>query len=529
VIVQEKGFDTMTYVKRYLNNKEEPRVDFGFFNNRSSETDMIILTHIKDALENYDVLIFNQQVQNSISDEFIKASNDLFETYNDRIILFDSRQFGRRFNNICRKANQKEIASLNNVSIQENEDLTDETLQSYAQNLFAASGKPIFITRGANGIVVYDKDGFHSIPGIQILKTLDTVGAGDTVTSAIALCLGARISPAEAAEFANFAATVTVQKLFQTGTASPEEILEVCNDPDYIYHPGLSSDIRKASYLDGSEIEICYNEAPDLKVADHVVFDHDGTISTLRQGWEKVMEPMMIKAILGEKYHLADHNLYLRILNRVREYIDKSTGIETLNQMEALIEIIKEFNLIPQSQILDKYGYKKIYNNALMEIVNRRILKYKKAELAIEDFTIKGSIQFLSALRRKGIKLYLVSGTDESDVINEASVLGYAELFNGGIYGALKESKVSTKKKVMERIITTNKLDSARMVAVGDGPVEIREAVKSGGIGIGVASDEIRRFGLNNDKRSRLIKAGAHYIIPDFSNKDILLKLFECQ
>ena len=170
-----------------------------------------------------------------------------------------------------------------------------------------------------------------------------------------------------------------------------------------------------------------------------------------------------------------------------------------------------------------------LFRSALMEIVNKRILKFKKEELALEDFTIKGSIQFLSALRRKGAKLYLVSGTDEPDVISEANVLGYAELFNGGIYGALQDSKVSTKKKVMERIITTNKLDSARMVAVGDGPVEIRESVKSGGVGIGVASDEIKRFGLNNDKRTKLIKAGAHYIIPDFSNKNVLFKLFDCQ
>ena len=40
-----------------------------------------------------------------------------------------------------------------------------------------------------------------------------------------------------------------------------------------------------------------------------------------------------------------------------------------------------------------------------------------------------------------------------------------------------------------------------------------------------MASDEVRRHSLNPDKRARLIKAGAHLIAPDFSQRDMLLKL----
>jgi len=59
---------------------------------------------------------------------------------------------------------------------------------------------------------------------------------------------------------------------------------------------------------------------------------------------------------------------------------------------------------------------------------------------------------------------------------------------------------------------------------MGDGPVEIVEGRKVGALCIGVASDEIRRHGINYSKRTRLIKAGAHIIIPDFSQLSILLK-----
>jgi hypothetical protein len=42
---------------------------------------------------------------------------------------------------------------------------------------------------------------------------------------------------------------------------------------------------------------------------------------------------------------------------------------------------------------------------------------------------------------------------------------------------------------------------------------------------VGVASNELRRYGLNQSKRTRLIKAGADIIVPDFSQADRLLDL----
>jgi len=63
------------------------------------------------------------------------------------------------------------------------------------------------------------------------------------------------------------------------------------------------------------------------------------------------------------------------------------------------------------------------------------------------------------------------------------------------------------------------------LVTFGDGPVEIRETHKRGGFTVGVAGDEIRRYGLDASKRSRLIRAGADLIVPDFSQIDRMLQL----
>jgi len=524
-VVQKKNFDTVVFGKPYLQGNEQPRIDFGFFNKRTKATDKALLKGIESALQSADALIVNQQVPGSITNEsFIEKANALFEKFSDQVVLLDTRHYGRKFKYIYRKTNDLEAARLNNVEVKLDDVLQLEDIKKYACILYQQFSKPVFLTRGPRGIITVDSEGVHEVPGIQLIKKLDPVGAGDTVTSTLALCLGAGVPPAEAAEFANFAAAVTVQKLFQTGTASGAEILEVGRDADYIYQPELASDRRKAHYFDDTEIELCYQSVP-LGRIKHAVFDNDGTISTLRQGWERIMAPVMIKAILDDKYQTADETLYHKVRNRVLDYIDKSTGIQTIIQMEALVEMVKEFGVVAPGKILDKFGYKEIYNNALMELVNQRINKLKRSELDVNDYTIKGALEFLKALRQRGIKLYLASGTDHQDVMAESNALGYAEIFDGRIYGALGDVTKYSKKMVIERIMTENNLQGPELAVFGDGPVELRECRKRDGIAIGVASDEIRRHGLNIEKRTRLVKAGAHIIVPDFSQHEKLIKL----
>jgi rfaE bifunctional protein kinase chain/domain len=525
MIVQHGRFDTVTYGKRYGENGEEPRLDFGFFNERSGDTDAAVLSHLRRAIEQCDVVILNQQVPGGLSEAFISGLNALFEAYPDRIVVCDSRHYGGRFRHIHRKTNDVEAARLNGVALEPSVHPSLPELEAYAARLFADSGRPVFITRGERGILAVAGTGVHIEPGIQVLGKTDTVGAGDTVTSALALCLGAGFTPAEAAGFANFAAAVTVQKLFRTGTASPAEVLAVSEHPDYIYQPELADDIRQAVYLDGTEIESCGQPLPPLSRVRHAVFDHDGTVSTLRQGWERIMEPMMIRAILGDRYQTAGETLYQRVAHRVREYIDKSTGIETLVQMEALVDMVMEFGVVPARDILDKFGYKAIYNDALIAVVKGRLAKYGRGELNIDDLTVKGAVAFLQALRGMGVTLYLASGTDHDDVRAEAQALGYADLFNGGIYGALGEVNAHSKRRVIQRILAENSLDGSQLAVFGDGPVELRESRRRHGTAIGVASDEIRRYGLNLEKRARLIKAGAHLLVPDFSQAASLLTL----
>ena len=525
--IQKEAFDTCTYIKKYNGESEEPRIDFGLKNKRSLDTDKKVLKNIRYALENYDILIFNQQVEGSLNnDEFINEANALFEEFNNKIILLDSRHYNKRFSNVSRKTNEIEASILIGKKSKPGDFITHQTIKEDAHILHKQTNKPVFVTCGSRGIVISDITGQNELPALQINNKIDTVGAGDTTISALALCLAAGVSPTDSANFAILAAGVTIQKLFTTGTATQEEIETINIDPDFNYKEDLSNDIRLAKYASKSEIEICEpNIISNLGNIKHVVFDHDGTISTLREGWEKVMEPVMIEAILGDQYKAADKVLFDEVRKTSLEFIDITTGIQTIVQMEGLVKLVDDFNIVPKDKIKDKFAYKEVYNDALMQMVNKRTKRLASKQLTVGDFMVKGILEFMNGLKERGCTLYLASGTDKQDVIDEANALGYANLFDGGIYGSVGDITKYSKKMVINDIIKNNNLNGNELLTIGDGPVEIKECRKANGITIGIASDEVRRYGLNLEKRTRLIKSGAHFIIPDFSQTRQLFDL----
>ena len=349
------------------------------------------------------------------------------------------------------------------------------------------------------------------------------MGAGDTFVSTLAAIVASGSNLAAAGIVANLAAAVSAQKLFQTGTAAPAEILELGSKADYIYRPELAESPIFAKYLGESELEVI-EQAPDSLNIRYAIFDHDGTISTLRQGWEEIMEPMMLRSIFGGEYGAVDPAVLQRVTNRVKKFIDKTTGIQTIVQMQGLVELVREFGYIAEDRVLDAAGYKHIFNVELKAMVNKRLCKLSTGELDIEDFTVKGAVPFLQSLVRAGVKLYMASGTDDADTKEEAQRLGYADLFTGGIFGSVGNVAQDAKKVVLERILKEVGGAYDQLVTFGDGPVEMRETVKRGSYAVGIASDEVRRFGMNYEKRTRLICSGAKAIIPDFSQRDLLWK-----
>jgi len=121
------------------------------------------------------------------------------------------------------------------------------------------------------------------------------------------------------------------------------------------------------------------------------------------------------------------------------------------------------------------------------------------------------------------VTCYLASGTDEIYVVNEANLLGITPHFKA-VYGAQDDYKNYSKQMVVQRIIRENDRQGPELVAFGDGYVEIEDVKGVGGIAVGVATNEDTRTGINQWKRTRLIRAGADLIIPDFCEYQTLVK-----
>lgn len=268
------------------------------------------------------------------------------------------------------------------------------------------------------------------------------------------------------------------------------------------------------NYLPGTEIEII-NDIERGKIR-YGLFDFDGTISILREGWQDIMQPVCVEMICGDTAPTPE------LEAEVRTMIDETTGIQTILQMERLVEMIREKGFVPESQIKDAQDYKSIYLNRLMVPVRERLANLASGAMPRDAAVVNGAPEFLDIISKQdGLELYVFSGTDRDDVRNEANKLGVDHHFVE-IWGALRTFQEYSKEKIIQDLVKEHQLSGPEVIAVGDGPVEIRNVKAVGGIALGVASDEKVGSGLDEEKRTRLIKAGADIIIPDFGEAKAL-------
>ncbi len=192
--------------------------------------------------------------------------------------------------------------------------------------------------------------------------------------------------------------------------------------------------------------------------------------------------------------------------------------------MHYLVELVRHYGYVPEENVHTAAQYKELYNKELLAMVDEKVAEIRARRLNATDVTMKGSIEFLRFLSSHGTELYLASGTDVEDVKREAALLGYADYFKGRIYGSVGgDVSNDPKRLVIQQIIETRlKGSSESCVVFGDGPVEMREAKRHGLLAVGLLSDEVRRYGLNMKKRSRLVLGGADLLLPDFSHASTL-------
>jgi bifunctional ADP-heptose synthase (sugar kinase/adenylyltransferase) len=147
--------------------------------------------------------------------------------YPGLILYADSRAFIRKFRNMIIKCNDREALKIFSKgkaggAAQPNLDEAGASLV----RLSGITGRQVFITCGERGVLVQDENGRPVlVPAIPQYDKIDIVGAGDACTSGIVttLCLGGTAQ--EAAFVGNLVASITIQVVGTTGTATPAQVL----------------------------------------------------------------------------------------------------------------------------------------------------------------------------------------------------------------------------------------------------------------------------------------------------------------
>ena len=207
------------------------------------------------------------------------------------------------------------------------------------------------------------------------------------------------------------------------------------------------------------------------------------------------------------------------LLGIVREFVTRLTGKQTIYQMIELAQEVEKRGGAPKEPL----EYKHIYLELLWERIKDRVNGLKNGSLSPEDFVVPGSYPLLENLKRREMAMYLASGTDMPYVMDESGVLNLQHYFGDHVYGALDNYKLFSKKMIIEKILQDHQLSGAELLTFGDGYVEIENTKEVGGIAVGVATDEVRKIPVDEWKRSRLIQAGADFIIPHFMEQEKLM------
>ncbi len=138
-----------------------------------------------------------------------------------RFVLADSRERIALFRALALKPNEAECRRALGTPIDADPDVLA---------LAHRAGRPVFCTRGERGILLLDPTTSPPrkvvVPAVKVSGPTDIVGAGDSCSAAIVSAVAAGANLEEAAYLGNLVASITIQQLGTTGTATPAQVRE---------------------------------------------------------------------------------------------------------------------------------------------------------------------------------------------------------------------------------------------------------------------------------------------------------------
>lgn len=240
------GMLTPTYTKPLMREldgyvHELNRMDIKHRTALTESHEAALVEQLRALLPEADGMLVIDQVSERncgvVTDRIRQAISQLADTYPDKVICADSREYLGLFENVILKANVHESIRATQAAVDPHEE-PKQTADHCGRVLSAKTHHPVIITLGSDGLYLLENEknpGWH-LPSLPVPGPVDIVGAGDSVNAAVgaALCAGASLR--EAGLLGNLAASVVIQQIGTTGTASPQQILQ-----QFDAHPELDA------------------------------------------------------------------------------------------------------------------------------------------------------------------------------------------------------------------------------------------------------------------------------------------------
>jgi phosphoglycolate phosphatase-like HAD superfamily hydrolase len=249
-----------------------------------------------------------------------------------------------------------------------------------------------------------------------------------------------------------------------------------------------------------------------------VLFDFDGTLSLIREGWPRVMVGMMVERLRALSLVSEPEPALWVHLDRL---VMAQNGAPTIRQMEVFADELRRRGGMPE----DPREYLRDYLERLMSGVRLRWDALERNQARAEDWVVPDTHAILNNLCDRGVPLFVASGTDYDHVCREARLLDVERFFPTGINAPKNNDASFGKGQVIARILEDLSIRGEELLGFGDGVVETTEVKRIGGVAVGVASSEQgSEPGLiHAEKRARLAAAGADLIVADYSQQRELI------
>jgi phosphoglycolate phosphatase-like HAD superfamily hydrolase len=249
-----------------------------------------------------------------------------------------------------------------------------------------------------------------------------------------------------------------------------------------------------------------------------VLFDFDGTLSLIREGWSRLMVGMMLERLREQKL---DREPEKELWSHIERLIMAQNGAPTIRQMEVFVEEVQRRGGKPA----DTEVYLNEFQNRLMAMVQGRWQVLESGQVHPSEWAVPGVHALLSNLKGRGLDLFVASGTEYDHVSREARLLLVNDYFQSGINAPRGNDRSFRKGNVIRKLLSDLNIRGEELLSFGDGMVETIEVKRVGGVAVGVASSE---YGsgvgvVNAAKRATLIGAGADIIIPDYAHQEELI------